>query len=171
MSHHETLLDSEETTAAVAKQNIVKDPSREEEAAVKTPVILLSELENANFCNLTKLIRELGGVMTNNPHHCTHFVTDKVSKSEQFIQCIPKVKHVVNSAWIYDSVKVSNWLPEDSYSITCENLESALGFKLSSTLSRNNRDKLFSGKIFFFTPNVKPSVDALSKVVENSGGK
>jgi len=50
-------------------------------------------------------------------------------------------------------------------------MESIFAFDLQKTLSLKSRQRLFVGKTFFLTPNLRPKVGVLSNVIEWSGGK
>ena len=135
------------------------------------PVIMLSNLDDNDSQDLIKIIKNLGGMNTNSPRHCTHLVMSQLSRTDKFIQCLPVVKHVLRTDWLVDCGSAGVWIKEEGYEISDSKVEDKFEFNLAETLATKNRDKLFLGKTFYLTPNVEPSIEILTNIIECSGGR
>jgi len=177
-SHEQT---AEVTEMEVDPQEIVvkeeKVVENEESAVMKRkenssiPTILLSGLDISTKQRIIKTIIKLGGVITLNPKECTHLVMMKLGRTSNMLMCLPGVKYVVGTQWVVESGEAGQWISEEGHMLTDPQVERTYNFNLVKTLARNNRDKLFIGKVFYVTPNVLPSLQVLTDMITFSGGR
>lgn len=67
-----------------------------------------------------------------------------------------------------ESGVTGRWLPEEGFTLSDPEFETIFNFNLAS---RMNRDKLFSRKVFYITPSVKPSMAMLQNIIQFAGGR
>ena len=135
------------------------------------PRVLLSGLENSERKEMSEIVERLGGKVTEVPGECSHLVMSRLARTNNFLLCLPTVQHVLSLSWLRDSLAEERFLPEDNFALEDPEVESRFNFSLSRTLSRTSRDKLFSGKVFYLTPSVLPSMTVLTAIIEASGGR
>ena len=135
------------------------------------PRVLLSGLENSERKEMSEIVERLGGKVTEVPGECSHLVMARLARTNNFLLCLPTVQHVLSLSWLRDSRAEEKFLPEDNFALEDPEVESRFNFSLSRTLSRTSRDKLFSGKVFYLTPSVLPSMTVLTAIIEASGGR
>ena len=157
----------ESPTKTNSKTNTVRKNSEE----CFVPVIILSAIGDDNLEELVSIVSKLGGVITDSPRHCTHLLMGQLNRTDKFLQCLPGVSFVLRSEWLLESKTAGTWVEENGFMITNPDMEARFGFNLERTLARKNRDKLFIGKTFYLTPNVKPGIKVLTNMVELSGGR
>ena len=144
---------------------------KEKKVENEKPVVLLSGLDNTERKQMIEIVERLGGKMTEIPGECSHLVMSKLSRTNNFLLCLPTVQHVLSLKWLQESQAENKFISEESFTLEDPEVESRFNFSLSRTLSRTSRDKLFSGKVFYLTPSVLPSMQVLSAIIEASGGR
>ena len=152
------------------KMDVDEEKTAEEEKE-KEPTVLLSGLESSERKQMTEIVTRLGGRLTETPGDCSHLVMSKLSRTNNFLQCLPTVKFVLSVKWLVESDAENKFLSEDSFSMEDPVVEAKFNFSLAKTLSRASRDKLFSGKVFYLTPSVEPSMSVLTNIITASGGR
>ena len=157
--------------ATPTKMNNKTDSVRKNFEDCFVPVIMLSAIGDDNLEELVSIVSQLGGVMTDSPRHCTHLVMGQLNRTDKFLQCLPGASFVLRSEWLLESKTAGKWVEENGFMITNPDMEARFGFNLVRTLARKNRDKLFIGKTFYLSPNVKPGIKVLTNMVELSGGR
>ena len=113
----------------------------------------------------------LGGNMTEEPGEASHLVMPRLARTNNFLLCLPRVRFVLRPEWVTECGAQDKWLSEEGYTLEDPEMEMRFNFSLAKTLARANRDKLFSGKVFYLTPSVKPSLQILSQIITASGGR
>lgn len=98
-------------------------------------------------------------------------VMSKLMRTSKLLQCICTVKHIVFSGWLVESAARGELLPEEKYPLQDAAFEKQFKCDLSQVVKANDRHKLLEGKTFHMTPSVKPSVHALTRMIELSGGR
>ena len=173
----EAKMEVDTNTSAIKEEKMDVD---EQEAAEKEkekekedtkPKLLLSGMENSQRKELSEIIQKLDGILTEEPAECTHLIMPKLSRTNNFLLCLPTVKFVLKIQWVLDCGSQEQWIGEDGYNLEDPEVENRFNFSLARTLARNSRDKLFSGKVFYLTPGVKPSLQIISQIITSSGGK
>lgn len=94
----------------------------------------------------------------------------RVARTVKLITALTTVKHLLSTKWITDSANAGYFLPVDSYRLDVKELDETFKCELHKVLEMSNRNKLFEGKIFFVTPQVKPSLKDVKQMIELSGG-
>merc|ERR1712079_261083 len=161
---------SQQTENKEAKMEVEEEKTAEEEKE-KEPTVLLSGLESSERKQMTEIVTRLGGRLTETPGDCSHLVMSKLSRTNNFLQCLPTVKFVLSVKWLLESDAENKFLSEDSFTMEDPVVEAKFNFSLAKTLSRASRDKLFSGKVFYLTPSVEPSMSVLTNIITASGGR
>ena len=146
----------------------VKEEEKEEDTR---PKILLSGMENSQRKQMIEIISRLDGVFTEDPAVATHLVMPKLTRTNNFLLCLPTIKHILKESWITESDSNGSWVSEEAHMLEDTSGEARFNFSVAKTLARSNRDKLFSGKTFYLTPSVKPSLQVLSQIITSSGGR
>merc|ERR1719471_450771 len=153
----------EEQAKEAEKENVVEKNDK--------PRVLLSGLESSERKQMTEIVSRLGGVMTETPGDCSHLVMTKLSRTNNFLMCLPTVKYVLSVKWLLESEAENRFISEESYALEDSEVEAKFNFSLSRTLARSSRDKLFAGKVFYLTPSVEPSMQVLTAIITASGGR
>ena len=135
------------------------------------PRILFSRIESSARKQLMTIVTRLGGVHTVNPREATHLVMVKLSRTINRMMCLPTVKFVLRTQWVVDSGEAGSWVSEEGHVLYDPEVESNYKFSLAKTLAMTNRDKLFTGKVFYLTPSVQPSTEVLTEIITCSGGR
>ena len=87
------------------------------------------------------------------------------------LMCLPGVKYVLGTQWMVESGEAGRWISEEGHMLNDPQVEQNYNFSLAKTLARNNRDKLFMGKVFYVTPSVPPSLQVMTDIITYSGGR
>ena len=135
------------------------------------PHILLSGLDSSTRKQMIEILNKLGGVNTDNPKECTHLVMMKLGRTNNMLMCLPGVKYVLGTQWMVESGEAGRWISEEGHMLNDPQVEQNYNFSLAKTLARNNRDKLFMGKVFYVTPSVPPSLKVMTDIITYSGGR
>ena len=139
--------------------------------SLQKPKVILSFVSTPTDKELAGIVMRLGGMLTDNPTDCSHLVMGKLARTDKLLMCLPVVKHVLRTTWITDSDEAGRWISEEGYLLEDPEVERKFNFNMSSTLSRSNRDKLFMGKTFYMTPNVRPNLQVMKSIIKFSGGR
>ena len=145
--------------------------AKEEKVENEKPRVLLSGLENSERKEMSEIVERLGGKVTEVPGESSHLVMSRLSRTNNFLLCLPTVRHVLSLRWLQESQAENKFLPEENFALEDPEVESRFNFSLSRTMSRTSRDKLFAGKVFYLTPSVLPSMQVLTAIIEASGGR
>lgn len=132
------------------------------------PNILFSQIDNTE--GLTRAVMTLGGRIASGPADATHLVMTRVARTVKLITALITVRYALSSKWITDSATAGHFLPVESYKLDVKELDEMFKCDLYKVLESPNRSKLFEGKIFFITPQVKPSSKDVKQMIELSGG-
>ena len=174
-----------------AEKESDKEKEKEKEKEDTKPRILLSGMESSQRKQMTEIVERLEGSLTEEPGQATHLVMPRLSRTNNFLLCLPTIKFVLKVPllylnpvdfeciqpiasqvqWILDSETEGKWVSEEGLTLTEPEVETRFNFSLGRTLARGSRDKLFAGKTFYLTPSVKPSLQVLSQIITSSGGR
>ena len=153
------------------KMDVDEEAAENKENENPKPQILLSGLNSSTRKQMMAILARLGGVNTENPKECTHLVMTKLGRTNNMLMCLPGVKYVLGTQWMVESGEAGRWISEAEHMLTDPQVEMDYNFNLAKTLARNNRDKLFMGKVFYVTPSVQPSLQVLTNIITYSGGR
>merc|ERR1719468_1176492 len=143
----------------------------EKEKGDAVPKVMMSGMENSQRKVMTEIIERLGGGVTEDPGEVSHLVMPGLARTNNFLLCLPRVRFVLRPEWVTECGAEDKWVSEDGHTLEDPEMEARFNFSLARTLARANRDKLFSGKVFYVTPGVKPSLAILSQIITASGGR
>uniref|UniRef100_A0A8D8J950 PAX-interacting protein 1 n=1 Tax=Culex pipiens TaxID=7175 RepID=A0A8D8J950_CULPI len=132
------------------------------------PHVLFSQIDNTE--GLMRAVMTLGGRIASGPADATHLVMTRVARTVKLITALTTVRYVLSSKWISDSASAGQFLPPDNYRLDVKELDETFRCDLYKVLESPARNKLFEGKIFFITPQVKPSAKDVRQMIELSGG-
>ncbi|KFB37609.1 AGAP001710-PA-like protein [Anopheles sinensis] len=132
------------------------------------PCILFSQIDNTE--GLTRAIIALGGKVTASPTDATHLVMTRVARTVKLMLALASVRHLVSSKWVSDSAVAGYFLPTDGYKLDVAELNGQFQCDLHAVLESPTRTKLFEGKVFFVTPQVKPACKDVRQMIEQAGG-
>lgn len=105
------------------------------------------------------------------PAAATHLVMTTLVRTAKLLQCLCTVNHVVSSSWLTESATAGELLPEDKFTLQDVDFEKSFKCDVQRVLKSEARSKLFEGRTFYMTPSVRPSVKAMSRMIELSGGR
>uniref|UniRef100_T1DN80 PAX-interacting protein 1 n=2 Tax=Nyssorhynchus TaxID=44543 RepID=T1DN80_ANOAQ len=94
----------------------------------------------------------------------------RVARTVKLILALATVRHLVSSKWLSDSATAGYFLPIDSYQLDVAELNEQFKCDLLKVLESPTRGKLFEGKVFFVTPQVKPACKDVRQMIELGGG-
>eukprot|EP01133_Synstelium_polycarpum_P003808 gene3808-4390_t len=167
-------------TPSPSKKKAAKSSSAEpletEPSLIKKPKIIFSLLPAKTITDITKIIKDIGGTVSEKTDQCTHLICDEFKgRSAKMLASIALGKMIVTSAWLYDSAKVGHFLAEQVYALHDAKAETEWSFDLSKSLEiargRPKGELLFSGHSFFVMENSVPPPSFLNDVIKTSGGK
>ena len=167
----EAKMEVEEKPEEVKMQVDGQVGEKEKEKEDTKPRVLLSGMENTQRKELTEIIQRLEGSVTEDPGEATHLVMPRLSRTNNFLLCLPSVTFILGPSWVTESGARDKWVGEEDFSLEDPEMEARFNFSLARTLARGSRDKLFAGKVFYLTPSVKPSLQILSQIITASGGR
>ena len=159
-----------EVEAEKPGETVKMEVDEEKEKGEAKPRVLMSGMESSMRKSLTEIIERLGGSVTEEPGEASHLVMPRLARTNNFLLCLPSVKFVLRPEWVLECGAQDKWVSEEGHTLEDPEMEMRFNFSLAKTLSRNNRDKLFGGKVFYLTPSVKPSLQVLSQIITASGG-
>ncbi|KAL1400707.1 hypothetical protein pipiens_007212 [Culex pipiens pipiens] len=136
--------------------------------ADSVPHVLFSQIDNTE--GLMRAVMTLGGRIASGPADATHLVMTRVARTVKLITALTTVRYVLSSKWISDSASAGQFLPPENYRLDVKELDETFRCDLYKVLESPARNKLFEGKIFFITPQVKPSAKDVRQMIELSGG-
>ena len=152
-------------------EGVKMEVDEEKEKGDAKPKVMMSGMENSQRKQMTEIIERLGGGVTEEPGEASHLVMPRLARTNNFLLCLPRVRFILRPEWVTECGAQDKWVTEEGHTIEDPEMEARFNFSLARTLARANRDKLFSGKVFYLTPSVKPSLQILSQIIQASGGR
>lgn len=95
----------------------------------------------------------------------------RLTRTIKLLYCLCIVKYISSSKWLVESAKAGKFLSPDDYKIDNSDFDDNFKCDIYKSLESIQRNKLFSGKTFYLTPSVVPSVKVLVKLIELCGGE
>ena len=87
-------------------ETVVKEEKmevEEGEGAASKPVILLSGVDGEQRKELMGVMSKLEAVYAETPQQATHLVMPELKRTDNLLQCLPSVQHVLTAAWVRES--------------------------------------------------------------------
>lgn len=103
-----------------------------------------------------KLVKHLGGTVTDNPNECSVLVTDKVRRTAKFLCMLAKGVPIVDPAWLAGSKDLKTFRDPWQHIIIDRESEKKWGFNLKTTLKTSQKSLLLSDFKVFATKSVLP---------------
>lgn len=117
------------------------------------------------------ICRTLGGEVVTDAANATHIVLTRLARTCNLLLALCTVDYVLSSKWITDSAANGYFLPTDDYHLNDDQFKETYRCDIQATIKSPTRRSLFSGKVFYITPSVRPPIRDLIKMIELSGGK
>lgn len=167
-------LKTEADLNASAAEPPAKRPRLEEDSPLpddKTiPRILFTGYPVTVVKRLTAIAEKLGGNVTENPQHCSHLVSQKLTRTIKFFHAINVCSYIITKEWLEESSLQGRFLEEEKYFLNDELGEREVGCNLQESLRKAKSSPIFRGLVFYITPGVIPPVEELKRVIESAGG-
>jgi len=138
------------------------------------PVIMLMNMaDEKKRMHLTKIIENLGGIVSCNGNICTHVVTGQVRRTLNLCTALCAGAWVVSPEWLKASCRESKFVGEMPYILKDKDFESKYGVKVEDVVLKAcaNPRELLNGFHVYLTPHVQPQVEDLSAIIMAAGGK
>jgi len=132
------------------------------------PVIMMTGYESPPD---VKLVKELGGVLTNKVSECTVLITDKIRRTSKFLCALGLGIPIVSPNWLVQSKMTKTFLDPWKYLVADKEAEKKWGFSLGTSLVTASKSKLLDGYKVFATSSVLPCPKELKEIVECAGGQ
>ena len=84
-----------EVDEAAAEKEGDKEKEKEKEKEDTKPRILLSGMESSQRKQMAEIVERLEGSLTEEPGQATHLVMPKLSRTNNFLLCLPTIKFVL----------------------------------------------------------------------------
>uniref|UniRef100_H2Z4Z5 PAX-interacting protein 1 n=1 Tax=Ciona savignyi TaxID=51511 RepID=H2Z4Z5_CIOSA len=138
-----------------------------------------------------KIVKDLGGHMTDDVQECTHLITDKIRRTVKFLCALVRGAFILNQDWLRESKMQMRFLPEEDYELTDDNnastnssississtsnhsLEDQFNFNLHQSLqkSRSQSLPLFHNLRIHATKSVLPPPEQMYSIIGCGGGQ
>jgi len=138
----------------------------------KRIIVLFTNVTREKMKELTPMLEQLGGTITQNASECSHLVSDGMARTIKFMAAINICDYVLTTDWITDSYQANKWLSESKYELHDDRIENEYGFILNDTMKKRKtmKQKLFQDLQFYITPNTKPTPKDLEYIIVIAGG-
>ncbi|XP_057321848.1 uncharacterized protein LOC130665461 isoform X2 [Microplitis mediator] len=119
-----------------------------------------------------KMIRKLGGVITDNPTIATVLIAEKISKTYEFISALVRGIPIVSIEWLHMSIEKNRFIEPTEYLLEDVKAEKMLNFNFKKSLMRSKETSLLKDYFFIIISSVSLlSTDKLTSLIELAGGK
>jgi len=135
------------------------------------PRIMFSNMDPTDKKELNHLLTDMYTDYTTEAAEVTHLIMPCMERTNNFLMALPTVKFVLDPAWIRDSKSAGRWLPEQDFLLKDKKFEEKFEFNLAKLLNNPERNKIFTGKIFYITPSVAPSMKVITSIINTAGGR
>nr|XP_043620177.1 uncharacterized protein LOC122592029 [Erigeron canadensis] len=135
-------------------------------------IMLMNMADDAKKTHLTKIIEDLGGLVTSDGRVSTHVITGKVRKTLNFCTALCSGAWIISPAWLKKSFKEGQFVDEMPYILKDLEYESKYRTDLKSTVlrARTSPGALLKGFKVCLAAHVQPPVNTLSAIVTSAGG-
>ncbi|KAL1549907.1 hypothetical protein AAHA92_17936 [Salvia divinorum] len=120
---------------------------------------------------LTKIIEDLGGIVTSDGSLSTHVVTGKVRKTLNFCTALCSGAWVITPAWLKESFKKGRFVDETPFILNDEDYKTKYRVEVKSVVlrARANPCSLLKGIDIWLATHVQPPIQTLSAIVKSAG--
>ncbi|KAJ0098482.1 hypothetical protein Patl1_20419 [Pistacia atlantica] len=136
-------------------------------------IMLMNIAECSKKMQLTKVIENLGGVVTYDGSISSHVVTGKVRKTLNFCTALCSGAWIVSPSWLKQSFREGRFVDELPYILYDEDyvLKYRAELKTAVLRAKARPGGLFKGYNISMAARVQPTVKTLSAIVKSAGGK
>ncbi|XP_031251016.1 uncharacterized protein LOC116108910 [Pistacia vera] len=136
-------------------------------------IMLMNIAECSKKMQLTKVIENLGGVVTYDGSISSHVVTGKVRKTLNFCTALCSGAWIVSPSWLKQSFREGRFVDELPYILYDEDyvLKYRAELKTAVLRAKARPGGLFKGYNISMAAHVQPPVKTLSAIVKSAGGK
>ncbi|KAL2535019.1 N-acetyltransferase [Abeliophyllum distichum] len=122
--------------------------------------------------NLTKIIEDLGGLVTSDGSVSTHVITGKVRKTLNFCIALCSGAWIISPSWLKESFRRGRFVDEMPFTLKDDEYETKYRTKLKFAVLRAKASPraLLKGLDVCLATHVHPPVGTLSAIVKSAGG-
>ncbi|XP_010544503.1 PREDICTED: uncharacterized protein LOC104817056 isoform X2 [Tarenaya hassleriana] len=165
-------------TSSDDPQTIISKRNDDEECRESNPnrvnyrIMLMNIGDDNKRASLTKVIENLGGVVTSEGSISTHVVTGKVRKTLNFCTALCSGAWIVSPTWLKESFQQGSFANETLYILKDEDYQLKYRTELKRAVLRAKaRPKsLLKGYDIWIGTHVQKAVGNLSAIVQSAGG-
>ncbi|KAF3436376.1 hypothetical protein FNV43_RR23468 [Rhamnella rubrinervis] len=115
--------------------------------------------------------KRLGISIASDSENATHFVANKFVRTGNMLETIALGKPVVTHLWLESCGQASCFIDEKNYILRDSKKEKEIGFSMPVSLARANQHPLLKGQRVFITPNIKPDIETLTRLIKAVHGQ
>lgn len=119
--------------------------------------------------NGEQVVQRLGGELADSVNDCTHLVTDRIRRTVKFLCAVARGIPIVTLDWLEKCGKSKCFLSPSSFLVKDREQELNFNFRLSESLQKAQRQRLFEGYEIHVTPSVKPEPEYMKDIIQCSG--
>ncbi|XP_044468617.1 uncharacterized protein LOC123198097 [Mangifera indica] len=136
-------------------------------------IMLMNIADDYKKMHLTKVIENLGGVVTSDGSISSHVVTGKVRKTLNFCTALCSGAWIVSPSWLKQSFREGRFVDEVSHVLNDEEYELKHRSELRTAVLRAKArpGSLFKGYNISLAAHVEPPVKILSAIIKSAGGE
>nr|GMD85663.1 microcephalin isoform X1 [Ipomoea batatas] len=135
-------------------------------------IMLMNIADDNKKANLTKIIENLGGLVTSDGSECTHVVTGKVRKTLNFCKALCSGSWIISPSWLKESFRKGRFVDEMPFILKDEDYELKYTTELKSAVlgAKSHPQSLLNGYDICLAAHVQPPASMLSAIVKSAGG-
>ncbi|KZV57858.1 hypothetical protein F511_03427 [Dorcoceras hygrometricum] len=135
-------------------------------------VMLMNIADDGKRSSLTKIIEDMGGVVTSNGSESTHVVTGKARKTFNFCIALCSGCWVISAAWLKVSFRKGRFVDEMPFILKDDDYITKFRCDLKSAVLRAkaNPNALLKGLDIWPATHVQPPASTLSAIIMSAGG-
>ncbi|XP_057982663.1 uncharacterized protein LOC131167793 [Malania oleifera] len=135
-------------------------------------IMLMNIADDAKKTGLTKIIEDLGGLVTSDGRVSTHVITGKVRRTLNFCTALCSGAWIVSPSWLKESFREGRFVEESPFILNDEDYKLKYRKELrDAVLKAKTRPRaLLKGYNICLASHVQPPVETLSAIVCSAGG-
>ncbi|XP_027070282.1 uncharacterized protein LOC113776092 [Coffea eugenioides] len=135
-------------------------------------IMLMNIADDKKKSSLTKIIEDLGGIVTSDGRVSSHVVTGKVRKTLNFCTALCSGAWIISPSWLKESYRRGRFVDEMPYLLKDEDYECKYKVELKAAVLRakSNPNSLLKGHDICLAAHVQPPMRTLSTIIKSAGG-
>ncbi|XP_073018693.1 uncharacterized protein [Primulina eburnea] len=135
-------------------------------------IMLMNIADDDKRLTLTKIIEDMGGVVTSNGSESTHVVSGEARKTFNFCIALCSGCWVISAAWLKESFRKGRFVDEMPFILKDDDYVTKYRCELKSAMFRAkvNPNALLKGLDIWPATHVQPPASTLSAIVKSAGG-